>query len=399
MKPRIGLHCPGTGSGGPWRYVHSLLRHIDLTAFDVRVFCDIEGLYEPRPEILIVPLQTRSNQRPDAFYAGITSRQASGILSPQRQFQMLPRSFRLIAGFFRDARRLARTLRPHRLDLFHTQNTGCEEAPVAARLAGIGRIVGTFHTDSTYDLNRERDSWDYRMLERISNRSLHRAIAVSHATGRDWRRRTFMPPHRVVAIHNGIDASQFSRRQSQQDARRSLNVPEEAFVVAGLGRLDQAKGFADLIDAAAMAEVPNLLLLIAGTGPLQPALEAHAASRGVTVRFLGFLSDVQPVLDAADLFALPSLCEACPYAVLEAMAAGLPVLGSDVGGVSELIAAGAGLVLPPRAPAAWAPVIRALAKDATLRARFGAAGRDRVALFDEREMAARTFQIYRELLG
>lgn len=398
MKPRIGLHCPGTGSGGPWRYVHSLLRHIDLDEFDVRVFCDMERRYEPRPEISVVPLQSQSASESVAPEANTGTTAQPGTAAVQRGRGIVPKSFRLIAGFFRDARRLARTLRPHRLDLLHTQNTGCEEAPVAARLAGVPRIVGTFHTDSTYDLNLERDSWDYRMLERISNRSLHRAIAVSHATGRDWRRRTFIPPQRVTTVHNGIDASRFSRRQAQQDARRSLNLRDDAFVIVGLGRLEQAKGFADLIDAAALAHVPNLLLLIAGSGPLQPALEAHAVSRMVTVRFLGFISDVQPVLDAADVFALPSLCEACPYAVLEAMAAGLPVLGSDVGGVSELITAGTGMVLPPRAPAAWAPVIRTLAEDATLRARLGAAGRERIARFDEREMAAKTFKIYRELL-
>jgi glycosyltransferase involved in cell wall biosynthesis len=252
-------------------------------------------------------------------------------------------------------------------------------------------------------LRNERSSFGYQFLERISNRSLHTAIAVSAATGRNWRRRTFLPNQRVVTIHNGIDPGRFSRRQSPSDARVALNLPRDTFMVVGLGRLDEAKGFADLIDAAALlrAAVPNLLVAIAGEGLLRTPLESLARSRNVDARFLGFQKDVQPVLDAADVFALPSLCEACPYAVLEAMAAGLPALGSDVGGVRELIRHGeTGLVLPPRNAPAWAAAIHTLAADAGLRERFGQAGRERVIeSFQERDMVRRTFGVYHQLLG
>jgi glycosyltransferase involved in cell wall biosynthesis len=311
-----------------------------------------------------------------------------------------PRDHRVIAGFLKSAYRLAKHLRAFQFDLFHTQNTGCEEAPLAARLAGIPRIVGTFHTDSTYDLHSERSSWGYRFLERLSNRSLHRAIAVSAATGRNWQRRTFLPSPRITTIHNGIDAGKFRRQNSRAAAKLKLDLPHDAFVVLGLGRLDEAKGFADLIAAAGMlhAAVPKLLVLIAGEGPLRQSLQNQAQSLGVNVHFAGFVSEIQPLLDAADLFALPSLCEACPYAVLEAMAAGAPVLASDVGGVSEMIRR-SGTLLPPRNPAAWATAIHRLANDEPRRLTMEREGLERVTeRFREEEMVRATFQLYRELL-
>ncbi len=390
MRPRLGIHCPGNGSGGPWRYVHSLLAHINLDEFDVCVFCDIDGVYEQRPGVRVVQLTTSPKRE-----------QPNAVALPMKLTETRRNDLRLIAGFLRSAIRLARVFASQSLDLLHTQNTGCEEAPFAARLAGISHVVGTFHTDSTYDLHRERDSWGYHCLERLSNRSLHQALAVSAATGRDWRHRTFIPSSRVGTIHNGINAAKFARTRSREAARLLLDLPHEAFLVIGLGRLDEAKGFADLIDAASLlrAALPELVVAIAGEGPLRASLEALARFKQVNVRFLGFQMDVQPLLEAADLFALPSLCEACPFAVLEAMAAGVPVLGSDVGGVSELLR-GAGVILPPRDPSVWALAIHKLAHDSETRKLLGNLGQLRVSMqFTEDDMVSRTFRVYRRLLG
>lgn len=398
-RPRLGIHCPGTGTGGPWRYVHSLLKHIDLNEFDVQLLCDIDGVYAPRPDVNVITLSKQT-------LASSTDVPVIGTAIPNKPsiFRSITNEARVAAGFFRTAWRLSRSLRRYNLDIVHMQETGCEEAPVAARFAGIPHVLGTFHTDWTYDLHHERESFGYQLMERASNRSLDAAIAVSEATGRNWRRRTFLPRHRILTIHNGIDPDRFIRRQSRSTARAALGLPGDRFIVIGLGRLDEAKGFADLIDAAAhlRAAVPNLLIAIAGEGPLRTALDAQVDFKGLrqSVTFLGFQKEVQPVLDAADAFALPSLCEACPYAVLEAMASGLPVLGSDVGGVRELIDDGkTGLLLPPRDAATWASAIRTLATDSGLRERFGRAGRERVNdRFQEQDMIRRTFDVYRRFV-
>jgi len=265
--------------------------------------------------------------------------------------------------------------------------------------------MGTFHVDSTYDLHRQRSGMTHRLLEHLSNHCLQTGIAVSEATKRDWVRRTHIPAARVVTIHNGIDPEKFQRQRIRAEARLQLGLPEKSLLVGGLGRLDEAKGFEYLLTAAARlrSEFPSLVVVIAGDGPLRKPLEATASQLGISqvVRFLGFQQDVQSVLDALDLFALPSLCEACPYAVLEAMATELPVVGATVGGVPELMVEGkTGLLVPPRDADRLAAALRTVLKDAELRNRMGIAGRERVIRnFQEQDMVRETIDLYRRALG
>lgn len=398
-KPRLGIYCPGAGTGGPWRYVHSILAALDPNEFNVTVFCDLPGEYEPHPWVKVVRLGGC------VAHPGGTTATAPKYNRPAKRSTLTwlaPKAVRLWAGFGKQARRLACLIRQHPVDLFHTQYTGCEEAPVAAKLAGVENVVGTFHVNSTLDLHRVRSGPSHRVLEHLSNRCLDTAIAVSHATKRDWVRRSHMPADRVVTIHNGIDPGKFRRCQSRKAARAALGLPIDGLIVGGLGRLDEVKGLTYLFDAATRlrTEFPNLTVAIAGAGPLRESLEQQAAQLDLTgvVRFLGFQSDVQLVLDALDVFAIPSLCEALPFALLEAMAAELPAVGAAVGGIPEVIVPNeTGFVIPARDSARLAESLRVLLKDAALRARMGAAGRARVIRdFHERDMVQKTIDIYRK---
>jgi glycosyltransferase involved in cell wall biosynthesis len=178
----------------------------------------------------------------------------------------------------------------------------------------------------------------------------------------------------------------------------------EAIVIGGIGRLDPVKGYDSLIQVVArlVAEFPNVILALAGSGPDRERLNRIARESGIEsrVRFLGFHADVRPVYQAFDVFAMPSLSEALPYAVLEAMASGLPVVGTIVGGVPEIIVPGeTGLLVPPRDPNALAESLRILLRDAGLRARMGTAGRERVMRhFHERDMVRRTMDLYRSMV-
>lgn len=363
------------------------------------VFCDLPGAYEPRPWVKVVPLDVVA-AAPSATAGAATSEApvAKRLALPR----LAPKAVRLWVGFGAQTRRLARLLRRHPVDIFHTQNTGCEESPVAAKLAGVRHVIGTFHVDSTYDLHGARSGPTHRLLEVVSNRCLDTAIAVSRATKRDWVRRSHIPAARVVTIHNGIDPDKFHRRQSREAARTALGLSADGLIVGGLGRLDEAKGFTYLLDAAARlsTEFPNLTVAIAGAGPLREPLEQQAIRLGLrnVVRFLGFRSDVQPVLDALDVFAMPSLSETLGYALLEAMATELPAVGSAVGGIPEVIVPGeTGFVVPPRNADRLAEGLRVLLRDAELRMRMGAAGRTRVGRdFHERDMVRKTIDLYRQ---
>jgi glycosyltransferase involved in cell wall biosynthesis len=395
--PRVVIYCPGSGSGGPWRYVHSILRDIDLQEFQVSLISDFTEHYTPRPEIRVIPISEKS-ARDQTTSPGAGSIHGHTPVKPKNF-----RTLRLWAGFKGQAFAVAKRFREDSFDLLHTQNTGCEESPVAARLAGIPIILGTFHVDSTYDLTKERSGIPHRTLEHISNHCLTHAIGVSRKTSEDWISRTHLPRHKVTTIYNGIDPEKFKRKMSRIDARMKLKLPQDAIIVGGLGRLDPAKGYIYLIEAVAqLAEsVPQLYAAIAGQGPLRESLEAQSIRLGIAdrIRFLEFQVDVQPVLDALDIFIIPSLCEALPYALLEAMATELPAIGTVVGGVPEVINADTGLLVPPKNSDAIAEAIMQLANSSELRSRMGRAGRRRVIEhFQEKEMVRKTIDLYRGLL-
>lgn len=398
---KLGLYCPGTGTGGPWRYAHSILAGLSAEEFDVTLYCHLEGEYEPRPGTRVVRMGLGASA---AESAPRQARAGRGSAVRERVRQVVPYPLRVWAGFTGTTRELAAQLREHPVDLFHTQNTGCEESPVAARLAGMPRVLGTFHVDSTCDVRRERSGATHRLLEVVSNWSLDAAVAVSEATRRDWLSRTRLPGRRVVTIHNGIDPDIFRRRTTKEMARRALGLPVEALMIGGVGRLEEVKGFVDLLDAAAHLRpgLPGIFIVLAGDGSLRETLEQRALSLGIAdrTRFLGFQRDVQCVLDALDVFVLPSLSETLGYGLLEAMASELPAVGSMVGGVPEVIVPGkTGFLVPPRNPAALATALGTLLESAELRARMGSAGRERVVrFFNERDMVCRTLEIYRNML-
>ena len=395
-RPRIGIYEPGDRPSGPSRYVDAILAEVDPDELEVVILGHARGPFAGHPSATLWPVAggeaaDSESGEADESHAG-------------RRALPIPRIVSLWAGFARESRRLARALKGCRLGLLHTQNTGCEESAVAARLAGVPRVLGTFHVDSTYDLDRARSGFRHRVLEHLSNHSLDRAIAVSEATKLDWVQRTRLPGERVCVIPNGVDAERFRRRSSPAEARAALEIPAGSVVLGCLGRLEPAKGFGDLLQAISQLgdDGPPLTLVIAGRGPLRESLGRQAESLGLgeNVRFLGFREDVRDVLEASDVFVLPSWCEAMPFALLEAMAMGLPAIGTSVGGVPEAIHhSETGLVVPARDPAALARAIRTMRDSSELRHRMGEAGRERVVRhFSERRSVRRTIEVYRDLL-
>jgi glycosyltransferase involved in cell wall biosynthesis len=165
-------------------------------------------------------------------------------------------------------------------------------------------------------------------------------------------------------------------------------------------RLDAQKGLLHLVEAA--RAVPAAVFLIAGEGPERTDLEAAARRSAVEdrVRLLGPRDDVPALLAACDVFVLPSLFEGAPLAILEAMAAGRPVVASRIGGVDELLLDGVtGLLVPPADPAALAGAILRLIATPALRVRLADAGRERARAFDAPAMARAVMALYDEVVG
>jgi glycosyltransferase involved in cell wall biosynthesis len=194
-----------------------------------------------------------------------------------------------------------------------------------------------------HGLNRTR-SLQRKLLNRALFRRISRIIAVSDAVRDDIVRTNPMSfPDKVVTIYNGIDVEPYTDCSlNKEQARIHLGLPdEEVFVYGTVGRLVETKGQRVLLEAFVRVyeKYPKSWLVLAGKGRLESELRRLAAKFGIqkSVMFLGHRHDIPEVLKAYDVFVLPSVAEGLPGALLEAMATGLPVIASRVGGVPEIL--------------------------------------------------------------
>jgi glycosyltransferase involved in cell wall biosynthesis len=220
---------------------------------------------------------------------------------------------------------------------------------------------------------------------RSRERSAAVTIAVSDALRR-WYVSSFrVDARRVVTVHNGVAASAPTTAQERAEVRRELGAGPDAFVVAMVGIMRPGKGHQDLLAAAArLRHGSRAHLVLVGDGPLSGQLRSAARSLTCPVTFTGYREDVSRLLDACDLVVHPTRFDALPTALIEALAAGRPVLASDVGGVPEIVTSDVGRLIPPGDLAALAEAITNLEADPGLRARLGVAARARF----EREFEA-----------
>lgn len=225
-------------------------------------------------------------------------------------------------------------------------------------------------------------------------------VAVSRwvAAGviRDWG----VPADRVHVIANGVDSARFAVLPDARAARRSLGLDADGPVVGMAGRLAREKGPDVFLRAARLVHRshPDCRFLVAGEGPEGPALRRLAAGLGLEgrVSFAGEVRDIAVALAAMDVFVLPSRSEAISIALLEAMAAGRPVVAAAVGGVPEVARhRQSALLVPADDPYGMAQAVTDLLRDAALRQRLSRAARTRIAAdYTLRAMLERTEHLY-----
>lgn len=213
------------------------------------------------------------------------------------------------------------------------------------------------------------------------------------------------PSADVRCIRNGIDLTRVVPTVERSAMRAQLGIAPDAFVVGTVGRLMPIKGFEYLIEAFAQLRRQQGLqeskLVIVGDGPLRAVLGQCAESHGLShdVEFLGMRTDVYNLMRVFDVFALSSLHEGVPMVLLEAMALGVPIVASHVGGISEILEESREAVLvPAKDPEALARAIGVLAASSELRAELTRAARGRVETqFSIQASAATTHKMYRSL--
>ena len=285
--------------------------------------------------------------------------------------------------------RLAKWFHAHQVDLVATQlSTASLWGTLAARLIGVPSVA-TVHA-----LNSKTC---YIYADRI--------IAVSHAVKAHLVEQG-IEADRIRVVHNGIDLRPFAPPSDKAVAKCAVGLPAESLVVGVVAHLTAKKGHRWFLDGAAplLQQFPHAHLLFLGDGDERAALQQQARALGLEARvmFAGFHDDVVPFLAAMDVLVLPPIAkEGFGRVLVEAGAMGVPVVGTDIGGIGEVIAPGeTGFIVAPGDAAALQTALCALLGDAELRARMGAQGRERALQeFSAQRMIAQTERVYRELLA
>lgn len=213
-------------------------------------------------------------------------------------------------------------------------------------------------------------------------------------------------PGKVICIRNAIDSQFFqAAKERGSELRERLALPASAIVIGAVGRLNAEKDYPNLFEAAKilLSERKELYFVIAGKGPLEDTLTRQVQSMGLADRvlFLGHFHDIRPIYDLMDVYVLSSTREGLPNTVLEAMAMEVPIVATDVDGVSEAVTHDRdALLVPPCDPKGLADSIRTLVSDPALKDRLRHAARARVITdFSFTARTRRIEGIYRSLMG
>ena len=296
--------------------------------------------------------------------------------------------------------RLVRLLRGRRIDVLHTHGYKANlYGLAAARMAGCP-VLATCHnwTDRTPALRR------YGALDKRLLRRFDRVVAVSDTVAVTLAQAGF-PASKLQVIANGIDTAPYRCSLPEASAAPDSIFGPGKIVLGVLSRLSEEKGIDVLVRALPrlVAEHPTLECVIAGEGPQRAQLDRLAAELGIAahLRMPGFVADTAGFLAGCTLIAHPSRIDGMPLAILEAMAAGKPIVASAVGGIPALLQQGAaGVLVPSGDPAALAEgVLRLLRAPALRESCAREAARFAAVHFDADGMARQYLQAYRELNG
>lgn len=304
--------------------------------------------------------------------------------------------------------RLWRALRALKPDLVQTYNIGTLDFAPVVKMAGIRRLVHAEHGRDAADPRGE--NLKYQRLRRWMAPFVGRFVAVSSDLEEWLTDCVRIPRSKVTCILNGIDTATFAVAREPSPTRRLLGdfAPAGAILIGNVARLDKVKDHAGLFAAFKLLRErvgprgTDCRLFIAGDGPERAELERQIVELGLvdTVCLLGNRDDVAELLAECDVFALSSIAEGMPVTLLEAMAAGLPVVTTDVGGIASVVEAGVtGTLVPPANPVVLAEALAAYVADERLRRQHGEAGRARVETrFSLRTMTSGYSALYDRLL-
>lgn len=309
---------------------------------------------------------------------------------------------------------LYRLLRKEKYDIVHVHTpVAAGVGRLAAKLAGTPTVIYTAHGFYFHDLMKPWAKRATILFERVLGRFTHMLFTQSTEDAQAAVHYGIAPQHRVVWISNGVDINRFSPVEDNSAQRARFGLKEGELAVGFVGRLVREKGILELLEAMRLAseKMPNLVLLIAGdnkTGgdrdvETQALVQEYLTSTKLPFRveFTGFIDDVEEMMKALDVFALPSYREGMPRTIIEAMASGKPVIASDIRGCREEVSHGeTGLLVPVREAEPLGKAIVDILNSPELARSMGEKGRERAEqYFDEQLVMDRQLWHYARLVA
>lgn len=298
--------------------------------------------------------------------------------------------------------RLAQAARRHSLDVLHARGWATlVETTVAAVLASIPRTVYGFHGKTMNDL--QGIGFLRRLVQQVFIRRYSRVVTLNQQMASDFACECRLSPEHIRIITNGVDVKHFSPREDRLGLRTRFGVPTDRFVVGTVARLDPVKNQEMIIRALhrLKAHSARPFCLLVGEGAHRPLLEAQIKTLGLAedVRLLGYNDQIPMLLNCMDLYIQSSFYEGFSNTVLEAMACGVPVLATRVGGTADLFTDGEqGLLFPSDDDAALVTLISRLVDDRILRQSIADRARRHVVEHFSVQTMVRSYEaLYQEL--
>lgn len=292
---------------------------------------------------------------------------------------------------------VARFIDREDFDIVHTHST---EAGIigraAAHLAGVPHVVHTIHgVPFAEDRNGLLNRFVER-CERVAARWTDVQVSIADVIAEEYLSRGIGREEQYQTIRYGIDLDNF------RDAEPATDLPGTEPRVLMVSRLAEGKGFDVLLDAMESLEKENVSILIGGDGPLRSGLENEIYDRNLddTIHLLGYRTDIPNVMAGSDILVLPSFREGTPLVIIEAMAAGLPVIATNIAGIPELIDdTKTGYLIEPGNSDVLASRMNELIQNSNQREQFGHTGQNRSDHFETKRMVSDYRKMYTDLIS